>query len=94
MTAWLDLTGCTGYRVERAEGRIGNVAAVLTRTDRMEPGVLVMRTGLVGCGLAVVPVEQIETVDHERRRLLLRDEAVTSQEEAPSRACERVLTRA
>jgi hypothetical protein len=93
MTTWSDLTGCTGYRVETAEGRIGNVAAVLPRTERAKPGVLILQSGLVGCGLMVVSFEQIEAVDHERRRLLLR-EVPTSQEASPTGARDRLLTRA
>lgn len=94
MTEWLDLTGCQGYCVDRGGGRIGSVAAVLPRTEGAEPSVLIMHSGLVGCGLMVVPFEQIEAVDHEHRRLLLGEESVTLQQGAPPGARGRTLTRA
>jgi hypothetical protein len=94
MTASLDLTGCAGYRVETADGRIGEVAAVLPRRERAVPSVLIMQSDVVTCGLMVVPFQQIETVDHERKSLPLRDEVLMPRERAPSGACERVLTRA
>jgi hypothetical protein len=49
-----------------------------------------MQSGLIGCGLMVVPFEQIEAVDHEHKRLLLRDKPVTLQPGAPSGARDRI----
>jgi hypothetical protein len=94
MSAWLYLTGCTGYRVETDDGRVGHVAAVLPRTERNEPGVVIRQSGLASCGLMLVPLTKIEEVDHAEGRLLLRDGVPMPEEKAPTDARARALARA
>jgi hypothetical protein len=86
-----DLTRCTGYRVDTAEGTIGTVAVVLQRSQRAEPAVVVKQSGLGGCGVMLLPIGQVRAVDHERRRLIVRDEALTSRRVAPSGVHARTL---
>jgi len=94
MTDWLDLTGCIGYSLEGRDGRIGSVGAIVPRTQRAEPGVLIVHSGLRGCRLEAVSFDQFDAVDHERRRLLLREEPLTLHQGAPPGARDRTLTRA
>ena len=93
MTESPDLTNCRGYRVEMAGDRIGMVVTLVPRTDRTDPS-LIVHSGLVSCGLGVVPLDQIETVDHSGRRLVLHDQPVNLQQGAPSGARDRIPARA
>lgn len=68
-----DLAGSAGYRVETCDGRIGSVAAVLPRPDREAPGVLLVHTGLLSCRLRAVPFDDVEGVDVEAKRVVLRE---------------------
>jgi hypothetical protein len=67
-----DLSDCAGYRVEMRDGSIGSIAAVLARTGRKEPGVLVVHSDLLSCRLSAVPVDEVENVDLKHRRIVLR----------------------
>jgi hypothetical protein len=67
-----DLSDCAGYLVELRAGRIGSVAAVLPATGRDERGVLIVRSDPLSCRLSAVPVDEVETVDLEHRRIVLR----------------------
>lgn len=67
----LDLRGCKGYSVEAGGGTTGVVVAVRPGTERAE-GLLIVQSPMASCGLAVVPMDHIGAVDHERKRLRLR----------------------
>jgi hypothetical protein len=90
----VELVGARGFRVDTHDGRIGSVAAVLPRAGREAAGVLLVHTGLLTCRLASVPFDQVEDVDAEARRILLRAEPDTMQEGVPSGARRRIVTRA
>jgi hypothetical protein len=91
----LSLTRCKGYRDDTHDGRIGSVAAVLPRTGLREYGVLIVRSGLLSCTLFAVAFGQVERVDVERRRILLRKELPqTMREAARPRARDRIASRA
>jgi hypothetical protein len=77
-----------------AGDRIGTVVTAVPHTERAGPRVLVVHSGRAGCGLAAVPVDQIESVDHEGRRLVLHDQSVNLQQAAPRGARHRTLTHA
>src|SRR5919108_5785099 len=69
------LARCTGFRVESPDaGRIGTLEEVLYGSgpagDR--PRALAVRSGLLGRRLLLFPVEEIEEIRFERRRILLR----------------------
>jgi hypothetical protein len=66
-----DLSNCAGYRVEMRDARIGSVAAVVPRTGRDERGLLIVRSDPLSCRLSAVPVDEVETVDPEHRRIVL-----------------------
>ena len=53
---------CEGFTVEGAGGRIGLVEDVLRRTAGEAPAALVVRGGLLGRRLTVVPVDAVEDV--------------------------------
>jgi len=89
-----DLTRCKGYRVETHDGRIGSVAAVLPRAGRPERGVLVVHSGLLSCRLTAVPFDEVETVDVDRGRIVLRETPGTMREGAPAGARDRIVIHA
>jgi len=89
----MDLARCAGYRVETRDGRIGSVAAVLPRAGR-ECGLLLVRTGLMSCRLSAIPFDEVESVDADKRRLVLRETPKTIREGAPSGARDRIVSRA
>jgi hypothetical protein len=68
-----DLARATGYRVDTADGRIGSVAAVLPRPGREAPGALLVHTGLLSCRLTAVPFDEVEGVDVDAQRVVLRE---------------------
>jgi hypothetical protein len=82
------LAQCRGYRVETHDGRIGSVAAVLPHAA--EGGALLVHSGLMSCTLSAVPFYEVETVDADRRRVLLREMPETMREGAPSGARDRI----
>lgn len=79
---------CRGYRVEVAGDEIGTVIIDMPRTERADAS-LIVGTDLLSCGLAAIPLGQIETVDHNGRRVVLRDRPVNLQRAAASGACDR-----
>jgi hypothetical protein len=74
--------------VEVAGDSIGTVIIDVPRTERADAS-LIVGTDLVSCGLAAIPIGQIKTVDHKRRRVVLRDRPVNMQRVAASGACDR-----
>lgn len=63
---------CEGFTVEGAGGRVGFVEDVLRRRADAAPAALVVRGGLLGRRLAVVPVDAVENVRPRALRLRLR----------------------
>jgi hypothetical protein len=61
---------CEGFRVVGPAGRVGLVEAVVGEED--DPEALVVRTGLFGTGVAVVPVGAVELVEPRAERVVLR----------------------
>lgn len=45
---------------------------------------LIVHSGLLSCRLSAVPFDEVESVDVERRRILLREEPATVRPERPS----------
>jgi hypothetical protein len=88
-----DLARSQAYRVDTRDGRIGSVAVVLPRAGG-KPGFLLVQSGLMCCRLTTVPFSEVETVDPEDRRVLLRDVPASTQEAAPHGARARVAARA
>jgi hypothetical protein len=77
MTSRDDLSNATGYQVETRDGRIGSVAAVLPRVGGNAPGALLVHTGLLACRLTAIPFDEVEDVDADARRVVLRDRLQT-----------------
>lgn len=67
------LSDCTGYRVVRGDGRVGTVAALLPLAYGQAGGLLIVRDSL-DSRLAAVSIEEVEDVDVQQRRLVLRPE--------------------
>ena len=74
-----------GYRLELAGDIIGKVVTVVPRTKRASSR-LIVHSEPASCGLAAVPLDEIETIDHQGRRLVLHDQPLTSQQLASSGA--------
>jgi len=53
-----------------------------------------MHTRLLSCGLNAIPFDEVEMVDPDERRVLLRELPQTMREGAPSRARDRIVSRA
>jgi hypothetical protein len=79
-TAWLRetlgprfywLCRCEGFRVDTPEGRLGLVEAVMFRTRPDEPDALVVRAGVLGRRLVIVPIDDVEDVLPRRKRIQL-----------------------
>jgi hypothetical protein len=66
------LVGCEGFGVYGPTARIGSVEEVRTDSRDGRPRFLLVRAGLLGSWLVHVPVDQIDAVDVEARRLDLR----------------------
>lgn len=62
---------CEGFRVDSPEGRFGLVEAVMFRTRPGEPDALIVRAGVLGRRLVIVPIEDVEDVMPRRERLVL-----------------------
>jgi hypothetical protein len=88
------VAGCKGYRVETHDGGIGSVAPILPRAGPQKRGVLLVHSGLLSCGLSAIPFDEVETVDPDERRVLLREVPQTMREGTPSGALERIVSRA
>ena len=64
------LSTCEGFRVDSKDGRVGIVEEVrFSSTDR--PEALAVRTGLFRLRLAIVPVDEVERVSPQAKRILL-----------------------
>ena len=66
------LTRSEGFRVDTPAGRLGLVELVMLRTRPDEPDALVVRVGVLGRRLVVVPVDEVLDVLPRRRRIVLR----------------------
>jgi hypothetical protein len=75
MTAVADLADVKAYRVETHGRRIGSVAAVLPRAGLGATGALLVHESPTSCRLVTVPLDAVESVDREGRRVLLREGA-------------------
>jgi hypothetical protein len=62
---------CHGFRVELARRRLGIVEDVLYGAEPGRPAALVVRGGVFGGRVELVPVEAVETIEPSRRRLTL-----------------------
>jgi hypothetical protein len=65
------LARCEGFRVDSADGRFGLVEAVMFRTRPDEADALVVRAGVLGRRLVIVPIDDIGEVVPRRKRLVL-----------------------
>ena len=65
------LCRCEGFRVDGPEGRIGLVEAVMFRIRPDEPDALIVRAGMFGRRLVIVPIEDVADVVPRRERILL-----------------------
>jgi len=66
-TYWL--ARCEGFRVDSPEGRYGLVEAVMFRVRPDDPDALVVRTGVLGRRLVLVPIDDIADVTPRRQRI-------------------------
>lgn len=66
------LCRCEGFRVDSPEGRLGLVEAVMFRVRPDEPDALIVRAGVLGRRLVIVPIEDVADVVPRRQRVVLR----------------------
>lgn len=66
------LCRCEGFRVDAPEGRFGHVEGVMFRVRPDEPDALIVRTGVLGRRLVIVPIEDVDDVLPRRERITLR----------------------
>lgn len=85
------LARCKGYRVETRDGRIGSVAAVLPRAGRNRRGILLVHSGELYCRLSAVPFADVDTIDVDEQRVVLRRTRRTMREGARSGARDRIV---
>jgi hypothetical protein len=79
------LRRCEGFRVDSPAGRVGFVVELRYGSSLEEPDAIVVRAGLFGRVLLIVPAGEIgEIVPRERRVLLLRSPRSTTPRTAPS----------
>lgn len=62
---------CEGFRVDSPEGRFGLVEAVMFRTRPDDPDALIVRAGVLGRRLVIVPIEDVADIAPRRERVLL-----------------------
>ena len=62
---------CHGFRVETPDGRLGIVEDVLYGEDLQRPMALAVRGGLFGQRVELVPVEKVDAIEPDRKRLTL-----------------------
>lgn len=62
---------CEGFRVDAPEGRYGLVEAVMFRVRPDEPDALIVRAGVLGRRLTIVPIEDVGDVVPRRQRVVL-----------------------
>ncbi len=60
-----------GFRVDSPEGRFGQVEAVMFRVRPDQPDALVVRAGVLGRRLVIVPIEDVADVLPRRERIVL-----------------------
>jgi hypothetical protein len=65
------LCRCEGFRVEGPEGRLGLVEAVMFRVRPDVPDALIVRAGVLGRRLVIVPIEDVADVLPRRERIVL-----------------------
>lgn len=65
------LRHCHGFRVDTPRGRVGIVEDVLYGAHHDRPSALAVRGGLFGRRLELVPIEEVDTIDPRRKRLVL-----------------------
>lgn len=65
------LCRCEGFRVESPEGRFGLVEAVMFRVRPDEPDALIVRAGVLGRRLVIVPIEDVADIAPRRERVIL-----------------------
>ena len=68
--SWLSRS--EGFRVDSPEGRFGLVEGVMFRIRPDEPDALIVRTGVLGRRLVIVPIEDVDDVLPHRERITLR----------------------
>jgi hypothetical protein len=66
------LARCEGFGIYGPSGRIGTVEAVRRAGGSGRPAFLSVRAGLLGSWLVHVPVDQVEEVSLDERRIVLR----------------------
>lgn len=69
-----------GFRVDSPDGRFGLVEAVMFRLRPDEPDALIVRAGVLGRRLVIVPIEDVEDVVPRRQRIVLRTVPETSND--------------
>jgi hypothetical protein len=65
------LCRCEGFRVDSPDGRFGLVEAVMFRRRPDEPDALVVRAGVLGRRLVLVPIDDVADVAPRRKRVVL-----------------------
>jgi hypothetical protein len=66
------LAHCEGYRVDAPGGRLGRVEAVISRDGSEAADALVVRGGILGGRLVVVPAGEVERILPRKERIALR----------------------
>jgi hypothetical protein len=66
------LAHCEGYRVDAPGGRLGRVETVISRDGGSRADALVVRGGLLGGRLVVVPVDEVDRIVPRKERIALR----------------------
>ena len=61
-----------GFRVDSPEGRLGLVEAVMFRVRPDEPDALIVRAGVLGRRLVIVPIEDVADVLPRKERIVLK----------------------
>lgn len=80
------LASCEGFGIYGPSGRIGTVEAVARRPEGGRPALLSIRAGLHRSWLVHVPVDQVEEVSLDERRVVLRSGALLSGPRRPGAA--------
>lgn len=77
------LAGCEGFGVYGPWACIGTVEAVRRDRRTLRPALLTVRAGLLGTWVVHVPVDQVEEVSRDERRLRLRSGGLLSGPRRP-----------
>jgi hypothetical protein len=80
------LASCEGFGIYGPSGRIGTVEAVARTAEGGRPALLSVRAGLHRSWLVHVPVDQVEEVSLDERRVVLRSGALLSGPRRPGAA--------